>query len=68
MGFIDICLEKFENLNFRLNILKNWSNLARLFSYFHLTSHFLQTYNLLYSSGPELPFGLIFGYVTPMEG
>ena len=37
-------------------------------SYFHFTSHFLKTYKIAYNNGPELPFGLIFGYVTPREG
>ena len=40
MGFIDICLEKFEIQNFRLNILKNRSNLARILAILTLRAIF----------------------------
>ena len=40
MGFIDICLEKIGSYNFRLNILKNRSNLARILAIFTLKAIF----------------------------
>ena len=48
MGFIDICLEKFEIQNFRLNILKNRSNLARILAILTLRAIFSKlTYALI---------------------